>query len=285
MASAEIYYFTGTGNSLSVARMIAECLDGTWIPIASIIEQQEIRSEASAIGIVFPVYFADLPNLVRRFARKLIPSGPAYIFGVATYGGAAVAALRNLGGILSSRGLALDAGFGFHMPQNAFRKPWENRARAYRRAHQRASGIAQRVERRWVGVHYTNRLLQAGIMPFANACERSSVRYLENTTRTPSPSGLTIEDLLPLVDMAYSVTDACTACGLCVKACPVGNIIMQSDRPVWQHRCESCLACFNWCPTDAIRGSVAKNEYRYRHPDVRLQDMEDQRSGPERAWT
>jgi len=43
---------------------------------------------------------------------------------------------------------------------------------------------------------------------------------------------------------------------------------MTDNRPVWLHRCENCLACYNRCPTKAIRGGIASKGYYYRHPNI-----------------
>jgi len=242
-------------------------------------DQDEILSEADVIGITFPTYYADVPAIVRRFARKLVAHPSTYVFGVITYGGAFGAALDYLDTFLQSRGHGLDAGFGVHMPQNAFHKSWENRPRAFRRSAQRARTIASAVEKRQMGMDYTNGFLQAAISPFAKSFERSSIRFLEKAAGMASPSGLTLEALIPLVDRAYFATDACTGCGICAQVCPVGNISMENGRPVWHQHCENCLACFNWCPADALRGSVSKKEYRYKHPEITVRDMIQQRDG------
>lgn len=40
-------------------------------------------------------------------------------------------------------------------------------------------------------------------------------------------------------------------------------------RPIWQGNCEHCLACIQWCPTEAIQyGAGTINRKRYRHPEV-----------------
>jgi len=78
MATAEIYYFSGTGNSLSVARMIAEKLDAQLIPVASFTNEGQIQSNADVIGITFPVYYADAPAIVCRFARRLSANSDAF---------------------------------------------------------------------------------------------------------------------------------------------------------------------------------------------------------------
>lgn len=56
----EIYYFTGTGNSLAVARDIAGKTNGKLISISSVIDKESIKTDADSIGIVFPAYMAHL---------------------------------------------------------------------------------------------------------------------------------------------------------------------------------------------------------------------------------
>jgi len=46
---------------------------------------------------------------------------------------------------------------------------------------------------------------------------------------------------------------ACTACGICAKRCPTGNVTQDEDgRPIWGRNCLLCLTCELRCPEDAI---------------------------------
>ncbi|BDZ67069.1 hypothetical protein [Methanobacterium ferruginis] len=56
----EIYYFSGTGNSLAVARDIARKMDGKLIPIASVVNSGPIVTDTDVIGIVFQFIFQQL---------------------------------------------------------------------------------------------------------------------------------------------------------------------------------------------------------------------------------
>ena len=271
--NAAIYYFTGTGNSLAVAKGIAERLHGDLIPIASVIDRETIESDANVIGITFPVYYADAPNIVRRFAEKLGSMEGKYIFAVCSYGGGAGDSLKTLVSILRAHGTTLSAGFGVHMPQNAVRKPWENRRLICRQAEKRVGFIVRSVEARRTGFFYSNPLLQAVTMPLVGWMKRATAMYLERVSNTPSPSGLTVEQLLPLCGSSFAADEKCNGCGTCARVCPVRNIEIVDKRPVWQNRCENCLACYNWCPTQAIHGAIAKPGYYYRHPDVTAQDI------------
>ncbi|MEN6370048.1 MAG: EFR1 family ferrodoxin [Thermotogota bacterium] len=273
MRKAEVYYFSGTGNSLIVARGIAGRLHGELIPIASVADRETIEPDANVIGITFPVYYADAPNIVRRFAEKLGNTEGKYIFAVCNYGGGAGDSFKTLDGILRSRGAGLSAGFGIHMPQNAFHKPWEIKSLAYRQALKRIDFIVRSVEARRTGVFYSNVVIQAIMTPFQGWIRHMTSLALEKASSTPSPSGLTVEQLMPLCGSSFTVDAKCNGCGTCARVCPVGNIEIVNKKPIWQNRCENCLACFNWCPANAIHGPLASSDYRYRHPDVTAHDI------------
>ncbi len=276
MSKAKVYYFSGTGNSLVLARLVAERLGGDLIPIASVIDRERIEPAADVIGITFPVYYADTPNIVRRFAEKLENVEGKYIFAISNYGGGAGDSLVTLDRILRSRGKTLSAGFGVHMPQNAFHKPWEMKSLAYRRAPKRIDFIVRAVEARRRGLFYSNVLVQTMMAPFQGWIRRMTALYLEKASNTPAPSGLTVEQLMPLADRSFAVGEKCNGCGTCAQVCPVRNIEIVDKKPVWQNRCENCLACFNGCPTSAIHGALANTGYHYRHPDVSARDIAGQ---------
>ncbi len=65
-----IYYFSSTGNSLHVSRVIASGLKDTEIiPIPSVIEGK-IETDSTDIGLVFPVYAWGPAGYSRRICRK-----------------------------------------------------------------------------------------------------------------------------------------------------------------------------------------------------------------------
>lgn len=52
--------------------------------------------------------------------------------------------------------------------------------------------------------------------------------------------------------MAYRITDACVACGLCKDECPAEAIGEGDIYVIDPEKCTDCGACKEACPNDAI---------------------------------
>ena len=79
-----IFYFTGTGNCLYIARQLAG-EDTELLSIPQMVRKGKYRFEADEIGIVYPIYGHMPPNMVREFVKKArLDAG--YKFAVLTYG-------------------------------------------------------------------------------------------------------------------------------------------------------------------------------------------------------
>lgn len=273
-----IYYFSGTGNSLYVAKDIAEGTGGKLVAVASLADRNAIRpdDDADVMGIVFPVYYGELPLIIRSFAGRLENLEGRYIFAVCTFGGSAGDSLRMLRDIINTRGGILSATYGVHMPQNAFYKFWEKHEPLYRNWRGKKLRIVlKNIAERKAGSFFRNYLFDIifkGIQAYVRPRYRQSFIRLSGA----SPD-LAVEELIRLNDISFSVTGECTGCGLCAQVCPVGNIDMVDDMPAWRHRCENCLACYNSCPVRAIQGGIPQKGYFYRHPDISVQEIMGQR--------
>lgn len=254
-----IFCFSGTGNCLKLARdLAAEIGDAHVVPIAKAFKEPAVTFSGRA-GFVFPVYAVSVPLIVSEFVDKLRAESPAYLFAVTTCGGVSGDPLGQLAGRLKKRALTLSAGFVIQMPNNytplggALSR--EAQERMFAKAARRVKEIAAMVKENRPAPIERSRLplslLGAVISPIA-------VRVMRGE------------------DKKFWVSEACTACGLCEKVCPVGNIRMVDKRPVWAHRCEQCFACLQWCPAQAIQcGRHTVGRERYHHPSVTVQDILD----------
>lgn len=65
----------------------------------------------------------------------------------------------------------------------------------------------------------------------------------------------------------FSHNDKCISCGKCVKSCPLNNILMVDNYPVWNNNCAMCLACYHICPKKAVTyGKITYNKGQYTYP-------------------
>lgn len=267
--NTQIYYFSGTGNSLYIAKELAKKTEGVLIPVSSVTGSESIRSEADAIGIVFPVYYNELPVIIKKFAQKIEVNGK-YVFAVCNYGGAAGKSLIALKRIFDDRGVMLSAGFGVHMPQNAFHKPWEKKEKVYTQAAARIDFISTKVNLRSKGMYYTNIPLEIMMRLMHPVIRLACIK--DFSKRTGISGDMPLDQLVYRLDSSFAAGEACTGCGTCERVCPVGNIRLEKGRPVWLGSCENCLACYNWCPSKAITGGVSK-DYLYRNRDIKANEI------------
>jgi ferredoxin len=105
---------------------------------------------------------------------------------------------------------------------------------------------------------------------FARGILARNVTWAELFRGSAFVSFLTRNTVLPWISMRMLFkleTDEskCTRCGLCVKECPVQNILL-TDLPLHLGKCEFCMHCGAVCPNGAIR-IKGKPDLYIRHED------------------
>jgi len=252
----KIYWFSGTGNSLAVARALAEKLPDTeLISIADAVNNPP--EAADRIGIVCPVYAFGPPAIVERFIRKLKAEPGVAVFAVFTCASTAGASVYFLRTMLHKRGLDLSASWTVKMPENY--PPFggtpgpESQRKTHAAAEQKVEqilaqlqqGTPEIIEKPFLFWRIAGRLIYPGF------------RWFE----------------LRGADRFFRADSKCNGCGLCAKVCPVENICMKEGRPEWKGRCEQCFACFHWCPQQAVQYGFSSRLRRYHHPRTSLADF------------
>lgn len=79
MAKTEIYYFSGTGNSLVVARSLSERLGGKLIPVVPLLKKDIVETGAEVVGLVFPIYDFKAPPIIETFMKKFSKLDSKYV--------------------------------------------------------------------------------------------------------------------------------------------------------------------------------------------------------------
>ncbi len=265
MSKTEIYYFSGTGNSLAVARDVARRLEAKVSSIAPLMGEESIHSEADAIGFVFPIYDFKPPRLLDSFASKIADINSKYLFAICTYGIAPSRSLQHLDQTIRACGGTLSAGFAVAMPHNGI-----------------GSGVIAQAEHVRMFANWKARLPE--VCEYIDARKKGRIEsgsVFSNLFRTgfikmlPSALKFLVLMLSRGADSLGLISSAdCTGCGTCQKVCPAKNVEIVEGKPRWSTHCFSCFACLHWCPKQAISvAGVDLNIGHYHHPDVRITDM------------
>ncbi len=251
-----IYYFTGTGNSGYVARQLGKALlDKVYF----MNNEAPGDFEGETLGFVFPVYSWGVPPFVEEFIKRLpeslkysIDRGQIPVWAVLVCGDEVAMAPEMLEKILSKAGMKAQSIWSVIMPNNYVLLPGFNidskevERQKLQDAPARVREIAQGIKQGRQCVDVT----------------RGSFPRLKTSLVYP------LFKRWGIFPRKWHATDACVGCGICVKSCPLANIILNEDRkPVWGNDCCSCLACYHSCPRHAVEyGKETKKKGQYFLP-------------------
>ena len=74
----------------------------------------------------------------------------------------------------------------------------------------------------------------------------------------------------------FFTTDECTGCGICAQLCPLRNITIVGEKPVWGQECTHCMACICRCPAEAVEyGKKSEGKPRYYFEPERKADDDE----------
>lgn len=246
----KLLYFTSTGNCLYVAKSIG----GEPVSIPQAIKQNRFNFSDSKIGFILPVYWITIPLPVEEFMRK-IRIDSKYIFAVLTYGmlaGTASAHLHKIGkecGIEFSYINTLKM-VDNYLPNFDMNKQIESEPKKRIDDHMNAIiGDINNSKTR---------------LPHSSFIDNWLIGMMRN--RELVGAGVAKD---------YHVEDSCNGCETCVKVCPMGNVTMQANKPVFGTRCMTCLACTHNCPKNSIRIKVEKSRARFRNQHIMLKEIID----------
>ncbi len=256
-----LFFFSGTGNTWWVSQRLAEVLSARGFRAAAHSIEQVTPEEAAGligqaaiVGLGFPVYGSDAPRIFHDFLRSL-PARAAEkpVLGYVTQMGWSGDGINFLYRPLLVRGYRLRWAVEFNMPNNicldVFPVPYYSDYPRFEpqlaRARAKVEKLADRVARDegW--------RQNSGPLSAASAwLQRAPYRLIHGWGQR-----------------FWSVdAERCTACGLCARQCPAGNIQLKDSLPIYQGNCVYCMRCFNYCPELAVLYGTRANRRAARVP-------------------
>lgn len=252
-----IYYFSGTGNCLQIAKEIAITLSDCEIKPMGKTGSSILETSYESIGFVYPTYFQGIPLAVQKFVSELNLSKnkTAYFYAVTTYGGLAGNALPQMAQLLNNKEVTLHYGAKLIMFSNyiVLYKMSDKKKEKTERAIKDLQPILKSIQ------HRENN---------AKEIQRANLIYTWYYNWRAKQ--------IPEMDRHFNISSACTSCGICQNICPVQNITLKNGRPLFQHHCEQCMACIQFCPKQAINyKQLTQNRGRYTHPAISYKELSE----------
>lgn len=239
----DIYCFTGTGNTLLVAKEFAKELERLGKKVNFFrMEKSDPKSINinHCLGIAFPVAVFTTFPLVWEFVKNLPRGNACEVFMLDTLGGFSGGLVGPMKKALLKNSYLPIGAVEIKMPDNLLQvKDHEKNKSKITIALMKAREYAQKLvagKTRW------HRLPLLGDIMSLLGRSKYPWRFMGKKIR--------IEQ------------DNCIKCGLCAKLCPVNNIEMQ-DVAIKHNQCQVCLRCISFCPHNAINFNGKVRE-RYR---------------------
>ncbi len=241
----KVLYFTGTGNSLFVAKSVSEEL----LSIPQLIKDNQYIIEDESVGIVIPTYGANIPKIVREYIDKVTITCK-YCFVIMTCSDDNSGAVNYLAKRLSKRGIKVNYSNIIYMYSNHI--PFinlEDDLKIEKNIDQQISLIKEDV---------INQRSLKQKNSFKYKMKRNIVKFVHKILPMDSPTN-------------FKVSDTCTKCKICTNMCPRGNITLKKGSIVINKKCEYCLACVHNCPNKSIDVKGDKSPgIRYRNEHIKI---------------
>ena len=228
-----IYYFTGTGNSMRAARVIANQLTDTEIVSMRADPKDYPATDCEIVGFIYPVYHWTMPAPAVSFVEGLDINPNAYVFVVAMPSFVCGIACEKLAEILKKKQIDIDYGNIVYSVANyvIVYPPFPSAKLRVPKTERKLKDIASRIARR-----EKKEYPRAGRY-IRRKRDRVMKPYLE---------------LQKYADNPFTISEDCISCGLCTRVCPCKNMTLVDGKPVFQHHCANCMACVVSCPKRAI---------------------------------
>lgn len=233
-------YFSGTGNTKFCVRQFAQAL-GEEYAFCSIEEAGAAKQiqEAEEIMIGYPIYYSDLPLIVKDFINhnnRLWNNKKIFI--IATMGLFSGDGCGCSARLLKKYGAEITGGLHLKMPDNTIDVNLLKKS---------PLGEQKLIEQSIGKIRTSARLYQSGRPPLDGLSFVSEAAGFLGQRLWFGKMTASYKNL-PRVN-----TEKCTGCNSCVKVCPMNNLHLTNDGIIRQTgSCTLCYRCVHTCPSQAL---------------------------------
>jgi NAD-dependent dihydropyrimidine dehydrogenase PreA subunit/flavodoxin len=234
----EYYIFSGTGNTLMIAREVGKRLEekGCNVSYHMMDKRGMFKMPGECvIGLAFPIAFFSSYPLVLDFIASLPQGKGKKIFMTGTMGGAAMGAEGKFRRMVADKGYVPVGSELFIMPGN-----YNNTV---------------------IPAEKNEKLIETALKEarsFADSLIEGTARWNRGAPIIPSlwqwfvTSGRALRFFYKMFPIAID-NDKCIKCMRCMENCPVGAIDKNSESLfIYPDRCQSCQRCVAFCPVHAV---------------------------------
>lgn len=276
--STEIYYFSGTGNSLYVAKELQKRIpDSIIIPMVSLLNKKVISTKRKVVGFVFPVHALTIPIAVKKFIKKTNLKSSEYIFAITTRHGTIFRGFEKIDQLLKKKNKHLNSHFILNMCNNesrhkGYKVPSESDILSLEKVVKEKLDSIQNIISNKINCRKIDSNDSYGFPyhPILNYLLEKLVLL-----------AMTVAEYIGGVNYFY-IDARCNGCGICEKVCLSQKIKITDNKPIWQKNvlCYMCFACLNYCPEKSVQiknipgvKSYTKENGRYPHPYATVKDI------------
>lgn len=246
-----LFYFTGTGNSLYIAKQ----LDEKPMSIPQVIHQDNLTFKAEKVGIVCPIYGHEVPNMVKEFMQKATFE-TEYFYMILTYGNRHGGAAELADNLCKECGITASYINVIVMVDNWLPSFDMNKQIL----------LDKKVDKHIAEILEEIKNKKHMISKVTDTDREAHQQFLGNMSKMPEDAW---QHLL-------RIGDKCIGCGICSEVCPSSSIKVENGKAAHiPGNCQTCLACAHACPQKAIDLTIPEKnpDARYRNKYIELKEI------------
>ncbi len=259
-----LHYYSGAGNTEFLAKKITKSFENNFhlVDLKRITDDsiKNVRDEFDILGIGFPIYFREAPDLIFDLIRNLDGKGrPIFLFASkGLYSGNAVKYAMNFS---VTRNFQPVGSIEFYMPGTDF-------LILFAKKNSLIENFLKRIHSRDISNKINDFLetvqdLKSAKIPLKKwytAFDDHIVKKMETMYDNHHRD---------CIEKFRSKHDICIECMKCVRACPRRNITFD-EHIKFGTRCDVCHRCINHCPVESIQiGNITEEHVRYKKVDLK----------------